>query len=287
REDLGIHLEHMEWEKFERVVARLGNGEDITLTGWGEPFLHPRIFEMIAHCRERGHRVMITSNGLFPSASHVRQILDSGLDALTFSVDDVNGNVTEGHHNGRVFENIESVARGRANGLPVLRLQATVHAGCENDLYEVIRYAARLGIEVVNVGRLDRKYAPGLKRPGELEEARIFDRADALSRSLGVQLDWLQFSVSRGLTRFFYRLLRRKLHRSGRYCLKTFDYAYVTREGDVTPCCLLPHARMGNLLEREVGDIWNGDRFGHFREHYRDTCGTCDLWTIAQVQEND
>ena len=36
REDLGIELEHMEWSNFTTVVDKLGNGENITLTGWGE-----------------------------------------------------------------------------------------------------------------------------------------------------------------------------------------------------------------------------------------------------------
>jgi MoaA/NifB/PqqE/SkfB family radical SAM enzyme len=89
--------------------------------------------------------------------------------------------------------------------------------------------------------------------------------------------------VSTGLTRFVYRLLKKKLHRSGQYCLKTFDYAYITREGDVTPCCLLPNAKMGNLLHGSLGSIWKNEKFDHFRENYRDTCGTCDLWVIDQV----
>ena len=65
REDLNIELEHMDWDKFTTVVDKLQDHEDITLTGWGEPFLHPRIFDMIAYCKEKGHKVMITSNGLF------------------------------------------------------------------------------------------------------------------------------------------------------------------------------------------------------------------------------
>ncbi|QPJ66746.1 MAG: radical SAM protein [Candidatus Nitrohelix vancouverensis] len=286
REDLEIDLEHMEWEKFTAVLDRLTGTEDVTLTGWGEPFLHPRVFDMIALCKERGHRVSITSNALFTRPSLATEIVASGVDSLTFSIDDVNGQAELGHHNHRVLENIETVAKLRTHDKPALRLQATLHANCENDLYEVIRYAAQLGIETVNVGRLDRKYAPELKRPSASDEARVFVQADALSRSLGVQLDWLQYSVASGAMRFFYRLLRNKLHRSGKFCLKTYDYVYVTRDGNVTPCCLLPKAPMGNLLESDLKSIWKSPQFNRFRHNYRDTCGSCDLWTIAQVQDN-
>ncbi len=289
REDLEIELEHMDWDKFISVADQLQSRENITLTGWGEPFLHPRIFDMIAVCKERGHKVMITSNGLFTKPDVIEQILNSGLDVLTFSIDSVEAsdNVPEGHNNDSVYKNIEAVASQRKKAALSLRLQSTLHADGENDLYDVIRYAAKMGCEVVNVGRLDRKYAPDLKRPNGFDEARIFNEADRIARSQGVQLDWIQYSVSQGISRWAYKLLRKKLHRSGKYCLKTFDNAYVSREGHVTPCCLLPEAKMGNMLDESLPDIWNSKRFNLFRENYRDICGSCDLWTIAQVDTQD
>jgi len=285
REDLGIELEHMSWTHFATVVDKLGQRENITLTGWGEPFIHPRVFDMIAYCKERGHKVMVTSNGLFTKPSMVDDILNSAVDTITFSIDSVNGNetVTDGHTSNKVYENIEAVVKGRKPGTLGVRLQATLHANCDNDLYDVIRYGARIGCDIINVGRLDRQFRPNLERPDAQQERSIFLKADEIARSCGIQLDWLQYSVSSGLTRFVYRLLKKKLHRSGQYCLKTFDYAYITREGDVTPCCLLPNAKMGNLLHGSLGSIWKNEKFDHFRENYRDTCGTCDLWVIDQV----
>ncbi len=284
REVLDIELEHMDWDKFMAVVDKLTESEDITLTGWGEPFLHPRIFDMIAYCKERGHRVMITSNGLFTRDSIVDEILNSGLDEITFSIDGVEGNsVSNGHTSNKVYENIENISKCRKTERPSIRLQATLHKDCEKDLYDVIRFGARIGVEAVNVGRIDRKYAPGLKRPNPIEEEHIFSEANRIATETEVRLDWLQYAVGKKLIRFFYRLLRRKLHQSGEYCLKTFDYAYVSREGNVTPCCLLPDVKMGNLLNDDMKTIWQNEEFDHFRKNYRDTCGSCDLWMINQV----
>jgi len=284
REVLDIELEHMDWDRFVTVVGKLTERENITLTGWGEPFLHPRIFDMVAFCKERGHRVAITSNGLFSKEGIVDKILGSGIDELTFSIDGIeDNNVADGHTSNQVYDDIEKVAQLSKNRKPVIRLQATLHGGCEKDLYHVIRYGARIGCAAVNVGRIDRKYSPNLKRPGPMEEQRIFYEADRIANECGIRLDWLQYSVGTGFIRFFYRLLRRKLHRSGQYCLKTFDYAYVSREGNVTPCCLLPKVKMGNLLDEDLQTIWQGEKFNHFRENYRDTCGSCDLWVIDQV----
>lgn len=287
REVLDIELEHMDWDKFITVVDKLTERESITLTGWGEPFLHPRIFDMIAYCKEGGHRVMITSNGLFSNELIVKKVLNSELDEITFSIDGIeDNNVSNGHTSNKVYENIEKVAKLREIGKPSIRLQATLHEGCEKDLYNVIKFGARIGVEAVNVGRIDRKYAPELKRPSQIEEERIFSEADRVASDCGIRLDWLQYAVGTRMVRFFYRLLRKKLHRSGKYCLKTFDYAYVSREGNVTPCCLLPDVKMGSLLKGDLQTIWQNEQFNHFRENYRDTCESCDLWVIDQVESD-
>ena len=189
REVLDIELEHMDWDKFIIVVDKLRERENITLTGWGEPFLHPRIFDMITFCKERGHRVMITSNGLFSKEGILEKILGAGIDELTFSIDGVADNsVANGHTSNKVYDDIEKVARLREKGQPAIRLQATLHQGCEQDLYNVIRYGARIGCEAINVGRIDRKYAPDLKRPGPVEEERIFYEADRVANECGIRL---------------------------------------------------------------------------------------------------
>ena len=287
REVMDIELEHMEWDTFRTVVDKLHGDEDITLTGWGEPFLHPRIFDMIRYCKDRGHTVRITSNGLFPKPEIADAIVASGLDALTFSIDSVEGEVDSGHASHKALKNIERLPKIRQNGKPYLRLQATLHGDGGDALCAVIEYGARHGYDAVNVGRVDRKYDASLTRPGPVEEARIFEQADRRARALGIQLDWLQYGVSRGIVRWFYKLLRKKLHRSGRYCLKTFDYTYITREGQVTPCCLLPEKKVGDALAGDLDAIWSNADYEHFREHYRDTCGKCDLWTVDMVDMPD
>ncbi len=283
REVMDIELEHMDWNIFQTTVDQLKSDVEITLTGWGEPFLHPKIFDMIGYCKERGHKVCITSNGIFPRSDIPEKIIESGIDSLTFSIDSVESNLLKGHTNPKTLESIEKIASLRENGKPYFRLQATLHKDEEQELYEVIRYGAKLKIDAVNVGRIDRKYDPYLKRPSAAEEKQIFKVANRIARKEGIQLDWLQFAVSSGIQRFFYKLLKSKLHQGGQYCLKTFDYTYVNRQGDVTPCCLLPKVRMGNVKESNLQAIWLNGHYSYFRENYRETCGSCDLWTIDMV----
>ncbi len=56
---------------------------------WGEPLMHPQFFELVAEARQRGVRVMITTNGTYLNKTKRTQLLQSDLERITFSVDGV------------------------------------------------------------------------------------------------------------------------------------------------------------------------------------------------------
>jgi MoaA/NifB/PqqE/SkfB family radical SAM enzyme len=58
------------------------------LWGWGEPFLNRDIFPMIGFARDRGMRVITSTNGhFFEDEENVDLLIDSGLDVLIFALD--------------------------------------------------------------------------------------------------------------------------------------------------------------------------------------------------------
>ena len=63
RDYFNLLKEDMPLETFKKIVDRLENITLLTLTGWGEPLVHPHIFEMITYCKERSHKVKLTTNG--------------------------------------------------------------------------------------------------------------------------------------------------------------------------------------------------------------------------------
>jgi MoaA/NifB/PqqE/SkfB family radical SAM enzyme len=72
---------------FRRVID--GNpGLDFVLTfQWGEPLLHPEVFDLVRYAADRGVRPMLTSNGTRLDAARRRRLLECGLERITFSVD--------------------------------------------------------------------------------------------------------------------------------------------------------------------------------------------------------
>jgi len=279
REKLDVTYEHIPVDRMKAIVDRLTGVRVLTLTGWGEPFLHPQIFEMIQYSKQKGFEVHITTNGVF-KASSVPRILGSGLDSLSFSIDTPTNGLEWGHSSKTAVERMKQVIQSRKGKRPSVTIQATLHKGGEGQIEEVIRLCAEAKGDRVNLGRLDTRYAPAMERPDPEEETKMLKKADQLGRKLGVQVDSIQYAVSTGIKKYGYRIFKRTLHRMGRYCLRTYDYIYINNAGDVTPCCLLPSHTIGNILESDLATIWGSRRFGDFRENQKKICGKCDLWQI-------
>ncbi len=71
-----------------RKVIDENPGLDFALTfQWGEPLLHPEVFELVRYAADRGVRPMLTSNGTRLQPARRRRLLDCGLERVTFSVD--------------------------------------------------------------------------------------------------------------------------------------------------------------------------------------------------------
>ena len=67
------------------------------------------------------------------------------------------------------------------------------------------------------------------------------------------------------------------------FCSMATNYVKIEPNGDVFPCCRGPkELLMGNVNERPMAEIWNGDKYREFRRRmhekdYPDVCSTCDV----------
>jgi len=84
----------MDFSLFKRIVDENPEAEFFLLMNWGEPLLHPRLFEMIRYIRQRKGRALLTTNGKLLTEVNMRALIESGLDRVTVSLDGV-GSVYE------------------------------------------------------------------------------------------------------------------------------------------------------------------------------------------------
>lgn len=79
---------YMDYDLFTQIVDEMApHVQTTTLHIWGEPLLHPRIYDMIAYCRSRGLHSEISTNATLLTEESSRKILDAGLGAIYLCLD--------------------------------------------------------------------------------------------------------------------------------------------------------------------------------------------------------
>ena len=85
--DLWEGIENISFDKALTILddaVKIGT-KTVVLTG-GEPFIHPRLFDIIKASKQRGLTVNVTTNGTLID-KHWEQLTHSGVDSLSFSID--------------------------------------------------------------------------------------------------------------------------------------------------------------------------------------------------------
>jgi MoaA/NifB/PqqE/SkfB family radical SAM enzyme len=287
RNFIELERRHMPIDGYRQVIDRLQGVKTVTLTGYGEPLMHPQIIEAIQYGKQRGLEMQVTSNGLLLGKTvTAQQLIDSGLDAISFSIESVTEEGGVGHDSLDALERIKEMVLLRSSTgskTPLITVQSLMMKGKEAQLYQVIHWAAQNGIDRVNIARFDLNTLQDVERPNRHEEDEIFRELGKLRKQYGLRIDCFQDQFFTGWKGAVYRHGKHFMgFDSG--CVRLLDFVYVNLAGQVRPCCALVDVPMGNLLERDLKSIWSSHKFNHFRKNFEKTpwCSKCDIFTLRQ-----
>lgn len=73
-------------ETFSRLLPAIAKTKLAYLQGWGEPFLHPEIFTLMAMAKKTGCQVGATTNGMALDDEAIRRLVELGVDIIAFSL---------------------------------------------------------------------------------------------------------------------------------------------------------------------------------------------------------
>lgn len=140
---------------FEQALARvaeLGDAARVTLTGLGEPMLHPQFLRFTEMALARGFSVDITSNGSRLTPELTTRLLDAGLQMINFSVSDLDDDYREvyGLPFATTRDNILEFVR-QSRGRCHTKVTIIKHAGNAEQLEALTRYWQEQGLDEVNV----------------------------------------------------------------------------------------------------------------------------------------
>jgi MoaA/NifB/PqqE/SkfB family radical SAM enzyme len=276
----------MPFETFVNLLDQFPGARELQLQGLGEPMMHPRFFEMVAHAAQKGLIVSTNTNLTLLNPQRAERCVSSGLDMLHVSLDAATAETYERirvrAHFERVLANLQLLLETRrrlGSARPGVRIVAVAMRQSLHELPALVRLAARFGIAEVFVQHLCHEYGESNLPPRYLpmrsfvqeqtlldeDPARVaehFAAAQAAARALGVQL------------RLPSTTLRPRRPGAGTpgagrpRCDWPWRGAYVDFRGHALPCCMVSTAdriQLGNMVESGVQAVWNGAAYEAFR----------------------
>jgi MoaA/NifB/PqqE/SkfB family radical SAM enzyme len=152
---------HMPLALFRRLLPSLGNTELVFLQGWGEPMMHPDLFEMVRLCRERKKRAGFTTNGMLLTGDSLSRLIDLDLDILAVSLAGTRAGTHDRLRRGtdfaRIVSSLDLLAREKARrktDRPALHLAYLMLASNFRELEDIVGLAARVGANQVVASNL-------------------------------------------------------------------------------------------------------------------------------------
>ncbi len=274
------------WDLFERFSAFFSKLRLVHLQGWGEPLLHPRIFDMAALVRQKNAQVAFTTNGSLLDERAIAEILHLPMQHVTVSIAGAEASV---HDAIRVGSDLDAlmgrvsnlVAARKRKGLkePVVHLSYMVTRASVSGLPEMVRKACEIGV--------DRLVAPNLDCPVTQAEDDLrifgFEKPDKAHQNA---IEEAQIVANK--RKFRLNVYPLTLSDDVIICeLNPLEQFFVNVHGDVAPCAYasvmgrsdycryflgekVPTSPLvfGSLAEESMDSVWYGEQYRRFRRQY-------------------
>ena len=236
----------------EKIVPHLNLFELVYLQGWGEPMLHPNLWDMLRLAQEQGCQTGFTTNGAYLQDDQNKQLVDMGVDMISVSFAGTAATVHESLRTNSEFsklcKNFEALANLKKQyecKKPWLELHFLMTRANLSEFPPLVELAASLGADEVVATNLT--YSPSLildrmhvfgeqPLPGDVE---IIDQAKQTAERLNIPL----------------RVYPLQTEPNTLVCdADPINAVYVNHRGDVTPCVYL-----GLTMQGQVPRYYNGE----------------------------
>ncbi len=216
----------------------------------GEPYLHPRLNDLISYAHSKKIYTATSTNAHFFTGEQAKKTVQSGLDRLIISID---GTTQEVYESYRKNGNLEKVLAGTQkiiewkkqlkSSTPQVVWQFLVVRPNEHQIEEVKSLAKSYGVDKV-----------------AFKTAQIYDYEDG-NPLIPEDEKYSRYTKSPdGKYELKYKVTDE--------CWKMWHSCVITWDGQVVPCCFDKDAQhpMGRLDEQKFEEIWYSQTYQQFRE---------------------
>ena len=272
----------IDFDNVVKLESAIRNARTIDLTGWGEPFLYPRLSEIVNYiCSINNTKQLIqfTSNGSLLSEKWGR-MLSGKLSSFIISL---NAATPITYFEQMRYKSKHVSFEGTLANIRAFQAQLTnedqkriilhmvANVGNFHEMTDMVKLASEMRIPVVNVGHYicaQKEHKDKTLWNVKSEYNAELERAKELGLKLGVTVNGRQFFHEENDIK------------GAEHCMAPFEQFFIEMPGTAAPCCFMGHERMGNVYLDGFEAVWFSELMNKLRtKRFLPPCQVCTVFT--------
>lgn len=216
----------------------------------GEPFMHPKVTELIKYATQKNIFTTTSTNGHFLTSSNCEKIIDSRLQQIIVSIDGTTQNTFEKYRVGgsldKVIQGIENLQAAKTehnSKLPHIVIQFVVFSTNEHEIPDIKKLAKKLNVDDLRLksAQIDEYHSGNELMPKNDKYNRYTKQKDGTFE------------------------LKRK---NNFKCFRIWNGAVVSADNELLPCCFDKDAKhnYAQLNQETIMSSWKNNQAIDFRK---------------------
>jgi len=265
---------HMDFELFKKLIDEAKDYVFlILLWDWGEPFINPYIYDMISYAKDKGIKIVSSTNGhVFAEEENAKKLVQSGIDTVIVAVDGITQKTYERYRRSgdleTVFKGIRNIAASKQalhSQTPLVNFRFIAMKHNEHEIPELKKLAQSLEVDVLSIKTLNPHASDTYfeNRAAKKEIYNVFVPKSARFQRFKY--------VDNGKNRTY---LRRDPP-----CKNLWNAPTIHWDGSVCPCTYDYNEMyaFGNLNKNSFKNIWFGVPYRKMRRQFRSDWSKIEL----------
>jgi len=265
-------------------LAKTG-AREIYFTGGGEPFMHPKIIDIMQYVKKKNMKCDMSTNLTLLTRKKIEKIVDAKVDHINCSIWAGSPKIYAKCHpnkNEKMFHQIKKslmyfheYKEKTGKKKPIITLYNVISSYNYKDILNMVESAYEVKAEAVEftpadiVPRLTDKII--LDKKQKKQALELIDKA--VQKTKYFEKKYNHRLIFRNLATFRRRLSEDK---NGLYdrsvigkipCYAGFNFLRILADGSVNSCLKSSRIPIGNIYEKDIKKIWYGKKQGNFRKH--------------------
>ncbi len=253
----------MDFELFKNIIDTIGDYLFmIVMFNWGEPFVNPAIFDMIAYARKRNIKIVSSTNAhVFAKQEDAEKLIKSGIDVIAVAIDGIKQETYERFRGAGSLEtalkgirNLVAAKHAMNSKTPLINFRFIPMKHNEHEIPELKKLAKSLGVDALSIKTLN---------PYGCYSDEISEDPAYYDKSLTTDERYHRFRYE-GLSENRCRI------RINPPCIKLWDCMTILWNGDVCLCAFDYRNKygIGNIRANSIKNVWSGIPIRSLRQQF-------------------